>query len=112
MPKISIDVETWYDRGDVVVFNYHDKLMVGVITSYYVDHDAGRSIWYNISISKDTTLNYTNGGDIAEFDILGKLDDPLILAKVRAYLQGAEWDSIRPVENEIEIQICTDGFSN
>ena len=74
MGKIVRTFETEYDVGDVVIFNNNKQLNVGIVEGYYEDDGC---IWYNIRISEKFVYTYSNGGDIAEFDILGKLDDSL-----------------------------------
>lgn len=71
MGKIIMEFETEYNVGDVVIFEKNDKLQVGIIEGYYMDCDT---FWFNIRISTDYVYTYSNGGDIAEYDIVGKLD--------------------------------------
>lgn len=87
MAKIHIEMESLYDKGDFVVFVQGDAMLVGVIVGYYVDHGAGRSIWYNIQINQNTVLTYNNGGDVMESDILGKLGDSSTQDVVQHYIQ-------------------------
>lgn len=82
MGKIVINIESKYDRGDIVAFhNNHTrssgKIEVGIIESYYVDQSCDNTIWYNIRVSENEEYTYTHNGDLAEWDILGKLDDEL-----------------------------------
>lgn len=72
MGKIKIEFETEYEKGDVVVFRKNDSLLVGIIEGYYVDDDC---IWYNIRTNPKFVFTYSNGGDIAEWDIKMKIDD-------------------------------------
>ena len=72
MAKIHYEIETAYDKGDIVVFEKDKRLLVGIIEGFYAEDD---SIWYNIRISKDFVYTYSNGGDIAEWHILSQIDD-------------------------------------
>ena len=72
MAKIKYVIETEYDKGDIVVFKKDKKLFVGIVEGFYAEDN---SIWYNIRISKDFLYTYSNGGDIAEWDIISKIDD-------------------------------------
>lgn len=93
MAVISSSVETLYDKGDIVIFDYHGQLMVGSIVGYAVDHGSSICVWYNILINKSTTLNYVNGGDVMESDILGKITDENLLSKTLQFLVHGEWES-------------------
>lgn len=77
MGKINIIIETEYEVGDVVVFEKDDTLMVGIIEGYYVDQSANNSLWFNIRTNPDNVFTYSNGGDVAEFDIVGKLSEKI-----------------------------------
>lgn len=79
MGKIVEEINTRYDRGDVVVFykmledpDVRYAAMCGIVIGYYIDHNAGDSIWYTIRVNKDTVFDYSLG-DIAEWEIVGKL---------------------------------------
>lgn len=72
MSKIHIEVESEYDKGDIVVFYHHDALRVGLIEGYYLEDWC---IWYNIRTSPTFVFTYSNGGDVAEWDIKMKLED-------------------------------------
>ena len=74
MAKIVRTFKTEYDVGDVVIFEKNDLLQVGIVEGYYED---GETIWYNIRTSKTNVYTYSNGGDIAEYVILGKVEDSL-----------------------------------
>ncbi len=74
--KIIETIETEYDRGDLVLFQ-KNGFEAGIIEGMYVDHSAGCSVWYNIRTSKTNVYTYTNGGDIAEWDIIGKIEGAL-----------------------------------
>ena len=90
MATIKHEIETLYDRGDVVVFDHHGILRVGIISGFYADADAGMSIWYDIAVNKDQTLDYVHGGDIAEFNILGRINDPKVVEKVFGFVQSGD----------------------
>ena len=77
MGKIVEEFETEFDKGDVVVFKKKDALMVGIVEGYYIDHNAGSSIWYNIRTSQNNVYSYSNGGDIQECYIYGVLEGDL-----------------------------------
>ena len=85
MGKIYYDIETEYDRGDLVIFKKDRVLLVGIVEGYYVDNEAGNSIWYNIRVNEDLVYTFFNGGDIAEWDILAKIDDNY---DIRAFIVG------------------------
>jgi hypothetical protein len=74
MGKIVRTFETNYDVGDVVIFKKIDSLEVGIVEGYY---EEDHTIWYNIRVSPKFVYTYSNGGDIAEFDILGVIDGEL-----------------------------------
>lgn len=104
MGVIRHEIETLYDRGDVVIFDYHGRLLAGVVCGYYTDYAAGQSVWYDIAISKDQTLDYTHGGDIFEPDILGKLNDPDLAKKVFDFVRSGEYSS----EDDEDVKIDED----
>ena len=70
MGKVIQEFETLYEVGAVVVFK-RDGIQVGIIEGYYVEDNC---FWFNIRISLKYVYTYTNGGDIGEFDIVGKLE--------------------------------------
>ena len=74
MAKIIKEYETKYDVGNVVIFKKNNALHVGIIEGYYVDDD---NFWFNVRITQDFVYTYSNGGDIAEWDIMGVVDDSL-----------------------------------
>lgn len=74
MGKIHIEFDTQYDKGDVVVFRKDGMLQVGIVEGYYADNNAD-GIWYNIRINPSTVYTYSNGGDVAEWDIMTKLEN-------------------------------------
>lgn len=81
MGKITMEINTNYDRGDIVIFEKDGMLVCGIIEGYYVDYGAGRSIWYNMRTSKNNVFTYSNGGDIAEWSIIGKINSETDLFK-------------------------------
>ena len=74
MCKITLEFETKYDVGNVVIFEKNNQLNVGIIEGYY---EEDRCIWYNIRVSGRFVYTYSNGGDIAEWNIVGKIEDEL-----------------------------------
>lgn len=84
MAKVIREYETEYDVGDVVVFRKFNVLSVGVIEGYYVDNG---NFWFNVRTTPDFVYTYSNGGDIAEWDILGTIDERL---RVRCYKEITE----------------------
>lgn len=90
MGKIVLEFEAVYDRGDVVIFQKNGTLQVGIITSYYCDTEAWNSIWYDVAFWKDSTYTYTNGGDIAEHDIICKITDDNIISFVSQMIKNGE----------------------
>lgn len=77
MGKIIEEYTSKYDVGDVVVFSDNASLFLGIIEGYYVDHNCDNSFCYNIRINSNTVYTYSNHGDIAEWDIVGKLEGGL-----------------------------------
>jgi len=74
-------IETMYNKGDIVIFEKNGMLLCGIIEGYYVDHSAGSSIWYNIRTSENNVFTYGNGGDVAEWDIIGTVNSESDLFK-------------------------------
>ena len=74
MGKLIYEFKTDYNVGDVVIFKKNNALHVGLVEGYYVD---GSSFWFNIRITPHFVYTYSNGGDIAEWDILGVVDGSL-----------------------------------
>jgi hypothetical protein len=72
-PSISKD-DSEYKAGDLVLFR-KEGLRIGLIEGYYKDDQV---YWYNIRTSKTFIYTYTNKGDIGEFDIISKIDDPAL----------------------------------
>lgn len=85
MGKIHIEFDTEYEKGDLVIFEKNGMLLVGIIEGYYVDGGSGGSIWYNIRINENSVFTYNNGGDIAEWDILTKIDNN---EKIKNFIGG------------------------
>lgn len=71
MGTIVQKYETKYNVGDVVIFEKHNKLEVGIIEGYYVEDHI---FWFNIRTSSTNVYTYSNKGDIMEGDIIGKLE--------------------------------------
>lgn len=90
MGKIKLEFEAMYDRGDVVIFEKNGGLEAGIIVSYYCDVDAGCSVWYNIAYWKDKIYTYTNGGDIAEYDIICKITDKEAVSAVENIIKNGQ----------------------
>lgn len=74
MGKIIHEFETKYNVGDVVIFKKFRTLNVGIIEGYYVDDG---NFWFNVRTTSDFVYTYSNGGDIAEWDIMGVVDGSL-----------------------------------
>lgn len=85
MGKIHIEIESEYEKGDIVVFYHHDSLRVGLVEGYYLDYGC---VWYNIRISPKFVFTYSNGGDVAEWDIKMKLEDNI--EGIRKIITGKE----------------------
>ena len=67
--------ESKYEPGDLVVFEKDDLLQVGIVEGYY--HDGYDTVWYNVRTSTVNVYTYSNKGDIAEYDIIGKIENEL-----------------------------------
>lgn len=87
MGKISLEFETMYEKGDIVVFEMHDILEIGIILGHYVDTSAGCSIWYDVAVNKKKVYTYMNEGDIAESQILGKMNDAAVCDAIRGFFE-------------------------
>ena len=74
MGRIIKEFETEYNVGDVVVYKKNKMLFVGIIEGYYIDDD---NFWFNIRVNDNFVHTYSNGGDAAEWDIVGVLPDEL-----------------------------------
>ena len=75
MGKCTVQFETEYNIGDVVLFrDKRNQIVAGIIEGYYCDSGAGYTFWFNIRITEDFVYSYSNGGDIGECDIICKLD--------------------------------------
>lgn len=68
--KIVKEIETKYDKGDYVMFQKNNDCLCGQIVGFNLDNDY---VWYNIQVNEGFTFTYSNGGDIAEWDIVCKL---------------------------------------
>lgn len=74
MGKIVVEFETDYNAGDVVIFEKNNRLMVGIVEGYYVEDNI---FWFNIRVSSKYVYTYSNGGDIMESDIIGRVSEDL-----------------------------------
>ena len=74
MGKIVVEFETKYNAGDVVIFEKNNRLMVGIVEGYYM---ADNIIWFNIRVSSNYVYTYSNGGDIMESNIIGRVSEDL-----------------------------------
>ena len=74
MGTIIKQYETRYNVGDVVIFEKNDLLQVRIIEGYCIDDNC---FWFNIRVSSDYVYTYSDGEDIAEFDIIGVVDNTL-----------------------------------
>ena len=74
MGKIVVEFETDYNAGDVVIFEKNNRLMVGIVEGYYMEDDI---FWFNIRVSSRYVYTYSNGGDIMESDIVGRVGEYL-----------------------------------
>lgn len=77
MGKIVEEYTSQYDVGDVVIFKATDCLLLGIIEGYYIDRNCNNSFWYNIRTNNTNVYTYSNKGDIAEWDIIGKIEGSL-----------------------------------
>ena len=77
MGKIVEEYTSKYDVGDVVIFKTYIFLLLVIIELYYVNHNCDNSFWYNIRTNKTNVYTYSNKGDIAEWDIIGKIEGAL-----------------------------------
>lgn len=74
MGKIVVEFETDYNAGDVVIFEKNNRLMVGIVEGYYMEDNI---FWFNIRVSSRYVYTYSNGGDIMESDIIGRVSEDL-----------------------------------
>lgn len=74
MGKIVVEFETDYNAGDVVIFEKNDRLMVGIVEGYYMEDGI---FWFNIRVSSKYVYTYSNGGDIMESNIIGRVNGDL-----------------------------------
>lgn len=74
MGKIVVEFETDYNAGDVVIFEKNNRLMVGIVEGYYMEDDI---FWFNIRVSSKYVYTYSNGGDIMESNIIGRVNEDL-----------------------------------
>lgn len=87
MGKIKIEVETIYDRGDVVVFKKGGVLQAGIITAYYFEDG---DVWYNIAVSKDPAYSFRTTEDVGEVDICGKIEDENLIKAVEGIVENGQ----------------------
>ena len=64
-------------RPMVLFISNSSMLFLGIIEGYYIDHNCGNSFWYNVRVNSNTVYTYSNHGDIAEWDIVGKAESGL-----------------------------------
>ena len=74
MGKIVVEFETDYNAGDVVIFEKNNRLMVGIVEGYYMEDNI---FWFNIRVSSTYVYTYSNGGDIMESNIIGRVSEDL-----------------------------------
>lgn len=74
MGKIVVEFETDYNAGDVVIFEKNNRLLVGIVEGYYMEDNI---FWFNIRVSSRYVYTYSNGGDIMESDIIGRVSEDL-----------------------------------
>ena len=74
MGKVVVEFETDYNAGDVVIFEKNNRLMVGIVEGYYMEDNI---FWFNIRVSSRYVYTYSNGGDIMESDIVGRVGEDL-----------------------------------
>lgn len=74
MGKIVVEFETNYNAGDVVIFEKNNRLLVGIVEGYYMEDNI---FWFNIRVSSRYVYTYSNGGDIMESDIIGRVSEDL-----------------------------------
>ena len=48
--------------------------MVGIVEGYYMEDNI---FWFNIRVSSSYVYTYSNGGDIMESDIIGRVSEDL-----------------------------------
>ena len=90
MGQYTVTYDCEYDVGDLVVFEKNNLLMVGIVEGFYVDTSACESIWYNIRINKNEVFTYSNGGDVAEWEIRGVIKDADIAESVKRFIAGKD----------------------
>ena len=74
MGKIVVEFETDDNAGDVVIFEKNNRLMVGIVEGYYMEDNI---FWFNIRVSSRYVYTYSNGGDIMESNIIGRVSKDL-----------------------------------
>ena len=58
-----------------MVFKKNNRLEVGIIEGYWYDCNT---FWYNIRISSRMVYTYSDKGDIAEDEIIGKVESNFV----------------------------------
>ncbi len=94
MAKITIEYESLYDKGDVVLFHNNrdkDSIFVGIVRRFYIDDGT---IWYDIQYTKDKVYDYNHFGDIGEYDIVGKIECEEDARKIRAAILNLKDDEV------------------
>ena len=102
MGKVIEEYTSQYDVGDVVVFSNSSRLFLVIIEGQYIDHNCGNSFWYNVRVNSNTVYTYSNHGDIAEWDIAGKLDNEL---KEKCYERSTKLTAPCSLCNEGQVRI-------
>ena len=76
MAKVTIEYESKYDNGDVVIFKAPNNkyIYVGIIEGYTIDDRVFR---FNIRTSHNHVFTYLWDGGIPEYDIIDKLEGEL-----------------------------------
>ena len=74
MAKVTQEYTTEYDVGDVIIFEKNGALLCGIIEGYYVEDHY---FYFNVRLWGNYVLTYTNGGDVGEYDIVGKIENNL-----------------------------------
>lgn len=81
MGDIIKEYTSQYDVGDVIIFKCGSdigfRMFLGIIEGYYIDHNCNESFWYNVRVNSKEVFTYSHRGDIAEWDIVGKIDSEL-----------------------------------
>ena len=73
--KITQEYESEYNVGDWVAFRKDKFIYVGQIVGFNIDDGE---FWFNIKVNSAKTFSYGNGGDVAESNIVFKLNEEQI----------------------------------